>query len=449
METTNENNVNVACGTITEIPDILFMTESMRQQMVTQALQGTIYFRIFFHVVKYSDGSGNENPNLNNLMTILNNYYEDYDIGFVLAGSADILNDTYAELTSGLAGELMATNRRSRMINGYLLPNDVQGWGGIASGIPSTAFIVGRSNFTWGQTTIAHEIGHCLGLYHPHHGIEPGGCAETPANCEVCGDFVCDTPADPNIGQQGFVNGLTCAYTGPAGFNPLTNNIMSYSHDHCRAQFTQGQNARIRQVVESSLTMRECLFEIAGLDHICNVEAYNIPQLANASYVWSVGPGLQIVSSGTGTIAAVESDNLVNSSTLSVTISGLSYFPSGLTITKTIRTKLTQELITFQDIANKFAVPICPNQTIMVTLLYNGQTLQNDNPYGIVEVEWGPAAPGLSLGPTTGHPSLLNGSSCYITRGSGQLSGGHVSVHLKDNCGNGNRTGQYITFVNC
>lgn len=132
------------------------------------------------------------------------------------------------------------------------------------------------------SSTLAHELGHTLGLLHTHH---PGryasllfnadnanvtnGCYQESVSrskknywyngcfgtddklkCEINGDFLCDTDADPN--QSGLVNNNGCVYEHPASGNyrvdnwndmwaPPTNNVMSYTTDDCRNQFSRSQ----------------------------------------------------------------------------------------------------------------------------------------------------------------------------------------------------------------
>ena len=82
---------------------------------------------------------------------------------------------------------------------------------------------------------ISHEMGHILNLYHTHHGTvyetggDPNQCAElvNGSNADVCGDYVEDTPADPNI--SGEVNS-SCIWTNPlykfdSNHDPYTPNL--------------------------------------------------------------------------------------------------------------------------------------------------------------------------------------------------------------------------------
>lgn len=115
------------------------------------------------------------------------------------------------------------------------------------------------------RSTITHELGHFFGLYHTH-GNQNLGCGTDElvdgSNCTVTGDFVCDTPADPNLYfDYANVDVSTCEYLGTIGdcdatdangefYVPTTENVMSYSPPHCREGFSQGQLERMCAVIE-------------------------------------------------------------------------------------------------------------------------------------------------------------------------------------------------------
>ena len=109
------------------------------------------------------------------------------------------------------------------------------------------------------QSTTPHELGHCLNLYHTHHGTyyesgsDTGQCPELPngSNGNACGDYVSDTPADPRLFTTGTNQNVTinCIYTGDSYYNPDTNNILSYSFKTCRTHFSNGQGQRMRDAL--------------------------------------------------------------------------------------------------------------------------------------------------------------------------------------------------------
>jgi hypothetical protein len=110
-------------------------------------------------------------------------------------------------------------------------------------------------------TTMSHEVGHYLGLKHPHKNWKRGklkqesvsrsrkvnGLFRKGLNCENNGDKLCDTPAEPNLSR--FCD-KDCHFTGSLhdnwgdAYQSKTDNIMSYTYTReCRDKFTEGQKA--------------------------------------------------------------------------------------------------------------------------------------------------------------------------------------------------------------
>ncbi len=126
------------------------------------------------------------------------------------------------------------------------------------------ALIISKANFPSG---LAHEMGHYFGLLHPHRHWKGGKLlaesvsrtrtvASGKKNCEVRGDYLCDTPAEPDLSE--FTDDK-CHYTGnltdPWGepYKPETDNIMSYfENKHCRRHFTPMQIAAMLYNIEHS-----------------------------------------------------------------------------------------------------------------------------------------------------------------------------------------------------
>ena len=112
------------------------------------------------------------------------------------------------------------------------------------------------------SSTLSHEVGHYFGLLHPHENWDKGKRrAEAVSRtrtfdrflksgriCEVNGDGLCDTPAEPNLQRYSTID---CKFYAkhlkdPWGdtYNPAVNNIMSYTKNRdCRDNFTKGQIA--------------------------------------------------------------------------------------------------------------------------------------------------------------------------------------------------------------
>lgn len=215
-----------------------------------QAIQ-THYVPVAIHIVRNADGSGGFPSNL--LCTgisTLNASYQQIGIQFFLVGPIDFIDDDdlayidyYDEGVSEI-NELRLIRPVPNAINLYL--TYLGGIRGISSfttspvqGVVVNINAMPPSNLS----TLPHEFGHYFDLYHTHSTI--GGIEYVDgSNCEVAGDLICDTPADPDLSG---VVGSTCLYWGddqdPHGdfYEPDTHNYMSYSTPACRDQFSNGQ----------------------------------------------------------------------------------------------------------------------------------------------------------------------------------------------------------------
>lgn len=136
--------------------------------------------------------------------------------------------------------------------------------------------------------TIAHEVGHCFGLYHTHHGTvnEGGDDPGVPelvdgSNAAVAGDYIVDTPADPwqwNY-ELGWCNFMILATDANGDiYHPDPHNIMSYAH-HCRDYFTEMQFARMHDYIDRESFLKDALIGsavIEGPTHFCTNGLYSI-----------------------------------------------------------------------------------------------------------------------------------------------------------------------------
>jgi hypothetical protein len=128
-------------------------------------------------------------------------------------------------------------------------------------------FLCGYARFPWVEdeyivvanscaingSTVAHEVGHFLGLLHTHETIRGIELADG-SNCQFRGDEICDTPADPRLGTRNV--DINCNYTGNERdinndpYDPDPTNIMSYSRKACRTSFTEEQTVRMNYYLE-------------------------------------------------------------------------------------------------------------------------------------------------------------------------------------------------------
>ncbi len=119
-------------------------------------------------------------------------------------------------------------------------------------------------HFVADESTLAHEVGHCLGLWHTFHGVSevaPGcaGCRELSNGFEtdLTGDFCADTRPTP---LNNFCTELTgtdlCSGT-PWAPTPL-NNFMGYSGSSCWDRFSEQQKGRMHCWLNSGLATWRC-----------------------------------------------------------------------------------------------------------------------------------------------------------------------------------------------
>ncbi len=224
------------------------------------------------HVYIVRDKKGREGVAVHKVESALitvKNIFENYNICVNIVSIDDIKNDNFYDFYGGhtTLNSLYNYTHDNLSLNIYVvekysvnasLLNSMKL--GLANGIPGNALYVmdNTSNvsniFSFGHKggrLIAHEMGHCLGLFHTHDNSD---CDElvNGSNCNTCGDKVCDTPADP--GLSGYVSS-NCGYTGGLTdtngdyYTPLTNNIMSYSLLDCITDFTPGQIDKIFQTI--------------------------------------------------------------------------------------------------------------------------------------------------------------------------------------------------------
>ena len=116
---------------------------------------------------------------------------------------------------------------------------------------------------------LSHEMGHCLGLWHTHHGVSEveqcGPCYEEPEPpCDTTGDFCADTPPTPINPACGPPDGTDPCSGLPWG-PTQPENYMSYGglSPPCWELFTASQAARMHCWIEAALpTWLTCPVEV-------------------------------------------------------------------------------------------------------------------------------------------------------------------------------------------
>lgn len=223
------------------------------------------------HIIRMSNGFGGLTTlELSQAISAMNDNYVDAGIQFYLCDDINYIdNDDYYEYSTAEESALTSTNNVNGVINIYFTNSIVTDSGGGLCGYayfpggPET--ILMANSCTTNGSTLSHEMGHFFALSHTHGNSNVVGSTEElvdGSNCESTGDFICDTPADPQLGNSN-VN-FACIYTGNAQddnldfYQPDPTNIMSYSRKQCRTFFSPQQYARINSVYQISRSNLSC-----------------------------------------------------------------------------------------------------------------------------------------------------------------------------------------------
>ncbi|MBL7742589.1 MAG: hypothetical protein JNN00_03855 [Chitinophagaceae bacterium] len=191
----------------------------------------------------------------------MRSFYNAHDICFILAGyevtrHSDLNNMNIDEADDMADLEGYVLNGCMNIFVHAVLYGDDGTLNGNAYGIPNhfLSLVASAVSSTTNLSTMAHEMGHCLGLLHTFedaYGEEAVTRSGSCRDCEDDGDLLCDTQADLDTD---LVN-ASCVYTGSSldecGVLYLCEetNIMTYGRRSCRDHFTNGQGARARTYV--------------------------------------------------------------------------------------------------------------------------------------------------------------------------------------------------------
>lgn len=153
--------------------------------------------------------------------------------------------DPYCYINIYVVNEITSTILGSG-VQGYALGPSVHG--SIKDGIVVEAGLTG--NTSENTSTLIHEMGHYLGLYHTFE----GGCKND--DCMIDGDKVCDTPPDASTASAICNDKInSCTTDTRSGFSSdqfdMITNFMDYGAAFCKIQFTQGQKQRMNLALNS------------------------------------------------------------------------------------------------------------------------------------------------------------------------------------------------------
>lgn len=243
-----------ACGTSVSDKDIIDRNELqvIPFNLNRARTDAPTKIAITAHVARRDDGTGGlAEQDLLDAIDNVNVIYQLTNMEFFIFGDINYIDDSeYFDFESSQEVELASQHFVENTINIYFFNSAKSGENFVCgyARFPGSGIdrIVMDNSCATNGSTLPHEIGHYFALYHTHGKSNSGTTDELVdgSNCDVAGDDICDTPADPNL--SGNVDG-TCSYTGETTdangdtYAPNPRNLMSYSRKECRDQFSQGQ----------------------------------------------------------------------------------------------------------------------------------------------------------------------------------------------------------------
>jgi Secretion system C-terminal sorting domain/Pregnancy-associated plasma protein-A len=300
---------------------------------------GPFYIRTYIHVIRNSAGTGGQSASeVQEALGFLDQAFNPHNIFFVPDCEIDYIDDNSYFNINGTSA-IFSVNNHPDGIDIYLFPDrpfPLNEGGGLASDFCSKEFYVAGNFWLPPYTSIvrshviSHEMGHCLGLYHTFDFSDivndpncAGGDSFTPN-----GDFICDTPADPNMDFD--VNPATCQWGGSGNdqngdpFNPDETNIMAYSHVDCQNHFSNGQGQLMRNIIANLPLLQNCLINTLANP---SITASPIPTTWSASEyrisgTLNIESGATLIIPSTTTLRFAEGSRVVINPNATLKLSG-------------------------------------------------------------------------------------------------------------------------------
>ena len=298
---TNQDNIIEECGPMNISEPIWKLNQKSTPKSITETLKD-YNFRVYFHVIRSSSGYSPwtkeyiASTSINNL----NNYYRESGIPFTNYGSEYIDSDELNNFNDSIQSETMFyAYNHSNAIDVYIVTggNNLH-YAGCAENIPGTAYIIKGSY--WLYSTLAHEMGHCLGLFHTHHGtsITEQFANTVPelvngSNSTWAGDYIADTDADPCIWNNGVYAGTSLNVdANNEQYHPDPLNMMCYSGNDYREKFSRYQIDRILNTISSNYYLLSSAVvsnrKIQGSTFATTSTTYSINCPTNSVINWDV-----------------------------------------------------------------------------------------------------------------------------------------------------------------
>ena len=270
-----------SCGTKYTTPPRGWLQQVQQKQLYTRSSNQAIEILLKIHIVRRSDGSGGISAEeiLAGVENANTHYQQAMDLTFKICPDIHYIDNTTlytSEVDSIVLNDFFFPSRVSYAIDVFYAP---------ITNPTTDGFIASWAYFPWMTgdciimhnamstgNTLAHEIGHYLGLLHTHErtylladGIPNNHDANAVeyvdgTGCTTRGDGMCDTPADHGLGGRVSSDGQgnNCTYSGNPFYDlngdlfvPNIFNVMSYTNDDCRNVFSEDQAQRMLTVLQN------------------------------------------------------------------------------------------------------------------------------------------------------------------------------------------------------
>lgn len=279
-----------------------------------KAYGGTTYFvPIQLHIIRDDSGLGGISES-DALAAIdrMNEYYIDASIHFYQCGGIDFIdNSTYFDYNKNQMAALDAAYSETNVANIYIANTVVTSSGssicGHAQFPGGLDFIMQSVSCMNNGSTLAHEMGHYLGLYHTHSSSF-GDEAVDGSDCATEGDLICDTPADPTLSSGNNFDNDGCYYYGTSldengdTYVPHVSNLLSYTSKECRYKLTEEQMTKLLWTLQNERAYLTCAppsleaFFYIREEETCATSKgfsfYNVSQGTIATQSWDFGDGV-------------------------------------------------------------------------------------------------------------------------------------------------------------
>jgi len=298
------------CGTIPTQQQIDYLNKSRDDRKNWKQSKSILFLPVQNHVVRESNSTGGlTGVDINFIMNTLNTYYVNSNIQFYECDSINYINSSnYYDFDANDESVFCGSNDIQNVINIYYFNSVTSSSGSSLCGYayfpPGPDRVIMKNSCALNGSTIVHEIGHYLSLYHTHGPTNTGTTTElvNGSNCSFAGDDLCDTPADPNL--SGLVS--ACQYTGTGvdsngqSYVPDPTNIMSYSQKICRTFLSTGQYNRANYSAVNDRDYLSCtavapplaFFSILNSSSCSGSISFKDESLYNPNYwSWNFGDG--------------------------------------------------------------------------------------------------------------------------------------------------------------